>query len=500
VPLARKTTAPRPTRAPSPVPSPTPVLQSSIGTAHPSAVIAAGSDGSWVALCQARADSNADGRIAARVGAQGELSGDRLDSYLVLGSGPGSAIDELLAYEPSGRFLAVKRRGQLQLIDAHAKVELPLGAGPVDLRSDAVPYRGHRTVRFDSESRRMLYVRSHVTQGEVVIRDLRTGLERSIDPGPGEVWRAEFDNSGDWVLISVLNEDTNNTGKLEWPAPAAGPNSSQCTGSIPRLSVWSPRGDMPHLRIARSDEGGPSEPVAGFVTTLADGVVTRDLSGRLLWTQSANAASSGAPDAAPKPKPSTYEIASAKCDGRVLYADNLRKLVLLACAGAVGHWPLWLVGPDQRATLGVELAPSDTFRPAERSPRLLPIYPPQTSALVDLSTRTLKPLQNGDLVLGTHQAFALIQRGTELVLLDADTGQTTSLARGVADLPDVLLNASTVFVSPFAVDVAKGRLFGRMEPATRPLALSRDGRVLLGARKATVDFPLGPLRWASPQP
>ena len=90
-----------------------------IGTAHPTQLLAAASDASWAALCQARADTDGDGQVAQRTGPAGALTGDRAQPYFIAGSGAGAAIDELLAVAPGGRFAAVRRGRRLILIDAH---------------------------------------------------------------------------------------------------------------------------------------------------------------------------------------------------------------------------------------------------------------------------------------------------------------------------------------------------------------------------------------------
>jgi hypothetical protein len=469
-----------------------------IGSSEPIALIAAAGDGSWVAFCQARNDTDADGHIEVHGGPQGELTGDRLENYLVLGAGLGERIDELLAFEPSGRFLAVKRHEQLLLIDSHAKTRTELGHGLADVRSEATPYRWHRSVSFDRTSRRLLYVRATQAGNEVVVRDLESSREKIIDPGPGEVWRAEFDSSGQWIILSVVDEDTNKNGKLEWPVPAAKPDRSQCSGPIPRFSVWLPRGDRPSLRVA-SAEGGLAEPVPDFVGALGDGLITRTHSSRLIWNKSKLAMASD-----PQSRNSvsgTFEVAADKCDGRVLYQDPGRNLVIVACAGGGGRWPLWLVGFGFKSDLGIDLAPSDRLQPCEPWPRLLAVYPGKNTELIDLEARTLRPLQSGDLVLCTHRSSALIQRGSELLLFDADTGLTARLAEGVAELPDILLSPPSVLASPLVVDVAERRLIGHIDPRAHPLALTRDGRVLMArANAGPRDFELGPLRWESARP
>jgi hypothetical protein len=60
-----------------------------IGTAHPVQVRAFADDGSWFVICQARADTDRDGRLGAYVGMHRMTSGDVLRAYVVRGGGPG---------------------------------------------------------------------------------------------------------------------------------------------------------------------------------------------------------------------------------------------------------------------------------------------------------------------------------------------------------------------------------------------------------------------------
>jgi hypothetical protein len=69
-------------------------------------------------VCQAREDTDRDGKLAVRYGPRGELEGDAMRSYFVLGAGPGEAIDGLAAYDPTGRYVVVVVDGKLWLIDA----------------------------------------------------------------------------------------------------------------------------------------------------------------------------------------------------------------------------------------------------------------------------------------------------------------------------------------------------------------------------------------------
>ena len=68
-----------------------------IGTAHPVLVEELADNGTWLVICEARADTDHDGQIEVGVGFHGDMFGDKMLPYLVLGSGPGIAIDSYVA-------------------------------------------------------------------------------------------------------------------------------------------------------------------------------------------------------------------------------------------------------------------------------------------------------------------------------------------------------------------------------------------------------------------
>src|SRR5690606_4334369 len=130
-----------------------------VGTAHPLLVRAAASDGGWVVVCQAREDTSGDGAIEVTIGPRGELSGDRLQSFLVEGSGPGLPIDAFVAADASGRRLIFERGGQLISRDSHDQSELDLSERGARLGTDESPFAPHRAARFSEDGRRLLFLR-----------------------------------------------------------------------------------------------------------------------------------------------------------------------------------------------------------------------------------------------------------------------------------------------------------------------------------------------------
>ncbi len=453
-----------------------------IGAAAPTAFEAAGSDGSWVALCQARGDTNGDGRVAVEVGKRGELSGDRMQSYLVLGDGEGEAIDELAAYDPTGRWLVVAEHGSLILIDSRSGTRLDLSALGADARNDALPYRQHRALSFDADGTRLLYVRRKAGSTRVVIRDLASGSETIVDPGPGRLWRAQLSPDGSSVVLRMIVSDTNKNGKLEWPVPERQRNDWRCHGPIATYPSWISRGDDPTVKVAPSS-GGSAKTVAGFVDPFGSSMLVRDVDGRLDLQRA-----SGDP----------VRLADDKCGARVLHADATRGLVVGACSAPKGKAPLLLLGVGYKKDLDADLAAAPPDRWPDGSARLVALYPGADTALLDLDKKKLTLLKHGDLVVATSGGHALVHRGRQLLLHDVDTGREQPLAGRVANLPDVRVSGHLAIVEPLLVDVAAGKLLGKIDG--RPLAISSAGLVLVaeGRQAEAHKLALGPLRWRAP--
>jgi hypothetical protein len=418
-----------------------------------------------------------------RVGQSGRLSGDALESYLAVGAGAAEHIDELLAFDASGRFVVVRRNDRALLFDTRTGKNTDLTALGADTRDDALPYRNHRTLAFDAAGRHLLYVRGRGAKARAVVRDLATGTEAVIDPGAGDVWRAELDPSGRWVVLRMIANDTNGDGKLEWPAPEARSNDWRCHGPVPSYAAWIDRGDTPEVRIAPAT-GGTATPIAGFVAPFGKALIVRDANGALWLRRSAR---------------HRVRLSDAKCGARVLDADVAHRLVLVACTAPKGRPKLELVGAGYHQSLNDDLASLDF----DHWPKLLPrrlfaFYPGSDTAVLDFETRKVALLDPGDQVVLTAGTRVLVRRGRQLVLHDVASGDETVLPGKTAALPDLLRAGTDAFVTPLVVDVAAGKELGKI--SGRPLALASDGRALVaqGRDADATQLAVGPLAWETP--
>lgn len=482
--------APEPARAPAPaataVAAPAPVTaEGAIGTAHPLAVQAVSPSGNWVAFCQARNDTNGDGKLEVEIGPRGELGGDELTPLLAVGSGPGTPIDEVVAWDPTGAYVVFERAGRTVLFDTVRSTELDLDALGADTRRDALPFRNHRSIAFDPTGGWLLYLRPGRDKTEVVLRELSTGREQSYDPGPGEIWRADFEPSGRYLLLEVVRDDTDGNGRLQWPAPLAKADRPRCRGPITTFAEYEARGDRPVTVLVPRNQGAPRA-VPDLVTVLGEDLVRRDADGRLLLERPS----------------SKVSLTTDKCAGRVLHADAARGLLLVGCVAAKSkfRFDLRLVGPGFDKALGYDVAQTELDRPAENSPRVVPLYPGADTVLLDMDKRSVVRQEPGDQVLATFADRALIRRKKRLFYVGLEPASSTDLGVELAKNPDIVTQGTFAYASPWLVDLVSAKVFGPV--GQRVLALSRSGQVLIAEAgdPAAERLASGPLRWITVTP
>lgn len=427
-------------------------------------------DASWVALCQARSDSNADGKLSVSVGPRGELSGDAVARYLITPNEE-LGIDDLLLTDRSDRYAIILQQGAAILWDSVSRTSTDLSALGADARLSAESFAAVRTFDFDADSRRLLYVRApgEPTQ-RLVIRTLADGSELELDPGPVPIWRARFGPGSAFISLEVMSEDTNKNGKLGFPAPLlTAPRA--CNAGPGRYQVFAERGDKPLRELLPVTGGAPlSDP--DLVMPIGDGWLLRDSTGALLDVHGGK----------------RRLLEPAACRGRIVHADAARDLYIVGCAQKkTGRMSLEQISRGERKALGVDLASVELDREPNGSPRLLPLYPGTESALFDTERRELLPLQPGDFVLAVRNTRALVRRGKALVMYDAETRKERALPGTIDRFPELLVRDAYVFISPLLVSLDASTAVELK--GVRPLALSEDGRVLVGKSAS------GPLQW-----
>ncbi|MCB9589979.1 MAG: hypothetical protein H6718_31485 [Polyangiaceae bacterium] len=498
--------------APLEPPAPEPLPEGSIGAAGPLLLQRASGNHRWVALCQARTDSDGDGEVGFRVGPRGEINGDALASYLVRGAGEGLPLEEFIDADPSGRWLLFRRDGKLELFDDYSAKSVDLSALGADVRDDVSRDLPHRVLSFDAAGK-LAYLRLGQHQSgmlpgqrkeELVVRDLESGQERVFDPGRGSVYRLRLDPTGNWLLLQVLIDDTNGNGRFDWPLPEQGQGvSKRCVPPRATYSVYPGRGDKLYTRSLYLGKLGPGrspklERRDGLVTPLGSRLVFRQAGARL-YTRGYRLG-----------RPHTDAVELDGCEAHVLYADAARNSLVVACEPsaedikkthnyrhAVELVRLLGSGQLQRTPLGFDLAPirSDTWGDTVTGPRLLDFYPGSETRLLDMQDGRVLPLKVGDIVVHTFEAHALVRRRNALWLYDAEAKEPwTDLHASVDEVAEELHHGRYSWVSPQWIDLEEGRVLGTQP---RVLALSDDGRALVPVSPEGGDAELvsGPLMW-----
>src|SRR4029079_244348 len=144
------------------------VDEGQIGTADPILVEAVAPDGRWTLVCQDRSVAREDDPVL--VGRHGEIVGAELRPYLVVKDGPGTRIDEFVAADASGKFVAVIQQGDLTIIDTKTSKTTRLPGA--DTRTADRRFGNHRVASFDRDGKHVLYLRTRGSGNRVVLRSL----------------------------------------------------------------------------------------------------------------------------------------------------------------------------------------------------------------------------------------------------------------------------------------------------------------------------------------
>ena len=389
-------------------------------------------------------------------------------------------IDGLLDADASGRYAILLQRGALVLWDAHSRKFLDLSALGADARLSAQSFAESRTLAFDASSTHLLYVRLAVTGKRVVIRSLEDGSERELDPGPGVIWRARFDPGGVFVIVELLSDDSNNNGRVDFPAPLASA-PRPCNAGPARFHTWVDRGDRP-VRVLLPLSGGSPVLEPDLVMPIGEALLLRDANGALLLSRAGK----------------RRVLEPAACKGRIVHADAQRELFIIGCAQKkTGRVSLELVTRSEHKALGIELASVELDRELSDAPRLFALYPGPETMLFDADRRQLVPLRSADVVLATNAGRALIRRGNTLLFYDVDSRSEQALPVTLHRYPELLSTPPFVFISPALVNLERAALVG--VSSSRPLALSSAGELLVPEVEADgSQLARGPLRWLTP--
>jgi hypothetical protein len=434
-------------------------------------------DASWTVVCEAQSDTDGSGSIEVGVGPRGELRGDQLQRYLGLPNGRLEPIDDFVTASDDGRFVVVRRAGRSELCDTRTAEfrELP----GVDTESErTLPARQ----RVRALGGGLWFVRRSGTRSEVVERALSTGEERLLYAGSEELVGIEVDPGGHFVIAEVGSLVGSAAGRLS--EASSGRGERACGSPIPEARARRKELDASgYVLIPRA--GGKARRVDDLALVFGRHLIRRRADGALLLEREGR----------------SYVLGTDTCQGRVLFGEPERQLLLIGCALPKKPWrfgvELW-TGLTRR-TLPIDVAALAADELTRPRVRLFPLYPGADTLLFDAQRQSLRRFEPGDLALAVHEDHALIRRGRTALIYDARTDQLRALPGKLDPYSEALQTGPMVHASPFVVDLTTGRWVGNV--SGRPLALSISGAVLLPAVPATAEaLARGPLFWQSPEP
>lgn len=448
------------------------------GTAHPTMLQVVDPAGQWMVMCQARRDTDGDGKISSSFDDHhGTAMGDDVEPYLMLGPGAGQRIDDYVAHDPSGRWVAVIRAGRLILIDARKRKEWDLSKSGA-VTDDVDPVFGpHAAASFDAAGQRCLYVRRTNERTFVVVRNLATNEEAVIDPGPGLFHRARIEPSGHWALIRVVAKDTDGNGKLELPYIHSSLSDRRCRGEVGAYSTFGRSGDDDVLRVARTS-GGKAIEVKGLVAPIGEGLLCRRADGALVMRQNDG---------------KQREVAAPGADALLYARAASTDAFVLAYVGKDGGRPLWL----HKGSRSVKL-PTARRTEVDEDTILHGRWWPHTHVTPEAG---IADLERGVLVrtpgraVRVHGDRMLLRRSSGLVIRDLVTGKEWPVPGAMEGSWRLQQTGAALAEAGRVIHLLDPKRSGTYEGTA--LAVTGDGRVLRGSAKKH-GLVIGPLRWVRP--
>ncbi|MFO0633330.1 MAG: hypothetical protein U0168_10800 [Nannocystaceae bacterium] len=275
-----------------------------VGGGGPMVIDRADPLGRWIVYCEVLRDTDGDGQVWGGASNHG-LVGDTFEPQL-WHEGTTLPLQSLLGASADGRWLVVQTQGPATLIDVERGTQTPLPVAP-----PAHAYSFASRVEFAPGDSRMLYVRATTHGGEVVVRELEGGRERTLRAPSGTLWRAWFDDDGEHVWADYVDG-----GEAELPVADTNLVVGQCHSSA-ATSTWGAWSGAQPRRFTAPD-GQHLLPAPGGLAYLDGALLEREVDGRLVLRRGG----------------ARSEVAPAACQARTLHLDRERQRLFYACASA----------------------------------------------------------------------------------------------------------------------------------------------------------------------
>jgi hypothetical protein len=295
------------------------------------------------------------------------------------------------------------------------------------------------------------------------------------------VWRIRFDASGQYLVSQEVLEDSNRNGRLSWPMPERKLSDTRCRTQIPAFPAFLASGDDADTTIAPV-RGGKARKVPGFITGLGRSVIVKAPNGTL-------SASDGA---------HTHSIGSTDCNAQIVAIAPEYDRILVGCRDNKGRATLEIDSLANTQKLDLDVPYSSVDRVIPESTPCIPVYSGARSALVDLASARVLPLEDRDQVLAQGQAGVIIRRGSTIILYALDSKKQTRLLESVPAGTRLIMGAGVVALGKSVVSASEGRVLGNLGKPALALASNGCGLVALGELPKTDSFPRGPLGWSCP--
>jgi len=422
-----------------------------IGAAAPTAMVDAAPDGSWVAICQARRDTNHDGRLAIMPDGNG-TRGDAQAPYLVVGGGEGVEFEDIIATDPTHRRLGIARDGHI-LIEQFSlgrEVDLTvLGAEP--------------PVRFSLDGERVAYKQHQPSGDAIVVYELGTTVRHALAV-PGVLAGFYFEPGGEWLHADVAAPGT----PLE-------PHNRECTTGFRGDVVGS---DVPVTALELGLHGGTWRDVDAIRATFGAALIVAAHDGALEIVRDGVES----------------ELVPASCGGWIVGTDPKVGSVYVACTklGQV-RAPVFDYRAHGARAIGVGIVGATTHT-AHATRFIADELDDGRRAVIDLHTGTVYPGATNQFGMYFDDRIALVSRDNELVAVSSSPERVL----GRIDRQPTLHAGDLMFVAPLVVDLHRVTVLGVAPPHVTVLALATDGRLLVGhSLPSSGGYAMGPLEWVS---